>query len=49
MGGGMYNSDSDPILTNVTFSDNSGGYGGGIRNLEKQPDLDKRDFQLQLG
>jgi len=31
-GGGMLNSDSSPILTNVTFSGNRAGYGGGIFN-----------------
>jgi len=31
-GGGMYNSSSNPTLTNVTFSGNSATFGGGMYN-----------------
>ena len=31
-GGGMYNNSSSPTLTNVTFSGNWAGYGGGMAN-----------------
>jgi hypothetical protein len=31
-GGGMFNSNSSPVLTNVTISDNSASSGGGIYN-----------------
>ena len=31
-GGGMYNYDSSPTLTNVTFSGNSATHGGGMYN-----------------
>ncbi|MCQ3947989.1 MAG: hypothetical protein DPW21_15050, partial [Anaerolineae bacterium] len=32
MGGGMYNNNSSPVLTNVTFSGNSANSGGGMLN-----------------
>ncbi len=32
VGGGMYNSDGSPTLANVTFTENSGGNGGGMHN-----------------
>lgn len=38
-GGGMYNSDSNPNLTNVTFSSNSAYAGGGMYNNESNPIL----------
>ncbi|HUU83197.1 MAG TPA: right-handed parallel beta-helix repeat-containing protein, partial [Phycisphaerae bacterium] len=34
-GGGMYNDDGSPTLTNVTFSGNSATYGGGMYNDDR--------------
>ena len=41
LGAGMYNLDSNPILTNVTFSENdaSGKDGGAINNDNSNPSL----------
>ena len=37
-GGGMYNSGSDPTLTNCTFTSNTADeYGGGMYNLDSSP------------
>ena len=36
-GGGLYNWDSDPILTNCVFSGNSAGHGGGMDNFSSHP------------
>ncbi|TEB05938.1 Chitinase A1 precursor [Pelotomaculum schinkii] len=38
-GGGMYNYNSSPTLTNVTFSKNSSRSGGGIYNYNSSPTL----------
>lgn len=35
----MYNIDSSPILTNVTFTGNEGDYGGGLYNRRGDPVL----------
>jgi len=47
----MYSaSNSNPTLTNVTFSDNwAFGSGGGMFNYQKQPEADNRYLQRQLG
>jgi L-ascorbate metabolism protein UlaG (beta-lactamase superfamily) len=39
-GGGMYNKQSSPMLTNCTFSSNSAYYGGGMYNENSNPRLD---------
>src|SRR5690606_4782416 len=36
-GGGMFNNDSSPTLTNMTVSGNSAYYGGGMCNLSSSP------------
>jgi parallel beta-helix repeat protein len=36
-GGGMYNRDSSPTVTNCTFTGNSAGYGGGMLNDSSSP------------
>ncbi len=36
-GGGMFNYDSSPAVTNCTFSDNSADYGGGMFNQYSSP------------
>jgi hypothetical protein len=38
-GGGMYNLNSSPTLTNITFSGNSAYYGGGMSNNNSSPTL----------
>jgi hypothetical protein len=39
-GGGMYNYESSPTLTNLIFNDNSAAYqGGGLYNLDGNPTL----------
>jgi predicted outer membrane repeat protein len=39
-GGGMYNNNGSPSLTNVTFSGNTAGWGGGIYNeVDSNPSL----------
>jgi len=38
-GGGMYNSGSNPSLTNMTFSTNSAIDGGGMANVSSSPNL----------
>ena len=40
-GAGMYNLNSNPVLINVTFTNNnvSSGYGGGMYNLNSSPSL----------
>ena len=38
-GGGIYNLDSSPMLTNVTISGNSASAGGGIYNRDSSPTL----------
>jgi len=48
-GGGMYNSTSDPLLSNVIFTNNnSGGYngglGGGLCNSDSNPTLNNVTF-----
>ncbi len=43
-GGGMYNYDSSPTLTNVTFSGNSAPYGGGMYNYNSSPTLTNVTF-----
>jgi parallel beta-helix repeat protein/predicted outer membrane repeat protein len=39
VGGGMYNHSSDPTLTNIVFSANTGDYGGGMYNSGSNPTL----------
>jgi len=43
-GGGMYNFQSSPTLTNVTFSGNSAESGGGMCNYESSPTLTNVTF-----
>ncbi len=43
-GGGMFNSQSSPTLTNVTFSGNSAQAGGGMFNLSSSPTLTNITF-----
>ncbi len=44
-GGGMYNVDSDPTLSNVTFTANSAHYGGGgMYNYDSNPTLNNVTF-----
>jgi uncharacterized repeat protein (TIGR02543 family) len=43
-GGGMYNINSSPTLTNVTFSGNSGRGGGGLYNEYSSPTLTNVTF-----
>jgi parallel beta-helix repeat protein len=38
-GGGMYNSSSNPTVTNCTFSGNSASYGGAMYNSSSSPTL----------
>jgi uncharacterized repeat protein (TIGR01451 family) len=40
----MYNGGSSPTLTDVTFSDNSASYGGGIFNYDSSPALTDATF-----
>jgi predicted outer membrane repeat protein len=45
LGGGMYNLNSDPMLTNVTFSSNSAlNFGGGMYNDNSNPTLSNLIF-----
>lgn len=37
IGGGMSNEDSNPTLTNVTFSGNNASEGGGMHNVQSHP------------
>jgi hypothetical protein len=43
-GGGMYNENSSPTLTNITFTGNSAAYGGGMYNLISSPTLTNITF-----
>jgi hypothetical protein len=43
-GGGIYNSNGSPTLTNVIFSGNSAEYGGGMSNLQGSPTLTNVTF-----
>jgi hypothetical protein len=43
-GGGMYNENSSPTLTNLTFSGNSATSGGGMFNESSSPTLSNVDF-----
>jgi uncharacterized repeat protein (TIGR01451 family) len=43
-GGGMYNKDSSPILSNIIFSGNSGTLGGGMYNQNSSPILSNITF-----
>lgn len=43
-GGGMYNSASNPTLTNVIFSHNSAIYGGGVYNSASSPAMTNVTF-----
>ena len=52
-GGGMYNMNSDPTLTNVTFSGNftsgaSYGYGAGMFNYQSNPILSMVTFDANI-
>jgi parallel beta-helix repeat protein len=38
-GGGMYNVNSNPTLTNCTFTNNTADYGGGMHNYQSSPTL----------
>ncbi|MFN8485160.1 MAG: choice-of-anchor Q domain-containing protein [Anaerolineae bacterium] len=38
-GGGMYNTNSSPTLSNLTFSGNYGSFGGGMNNTQSAPML----------
>jgi LPXTG-site transpeptidase (sortase) family protein len=40
----MYNSNSSPTLTNVTFSGNSAKFGGGMSNVDSSPTLTNVTF-----
>jgi len=43
-GGGMYNHNSSPTVTNCTFSSNSAGWGGGMYNGESSPTVTNCTF-----
>ena len=43
-GGGMYNNDSSPTLTNCTFSENTAPIGGGMYNYDSNPTLTNCTF-----
>ena len=43
-GGGMYNTNSNPVLTNVTFSGNAATTGGGMHNENSNPTLTNVTF-----
>jgi hypothetical protein len=43
-GGGMYNDESSPTLTNCTFTDNSADYGGGMYNNQSGPNVSNCTF-----
>ncbi|GAB4277226.1 MAG: hypothetical protein Kow0080_28050 [Candidatus Promineifilaceae bacterium] len=43
-GGGMYNTSSNPTLTNVTFSGNAANHGGGMDNAGSSPTLTNVTF-----
>jgi len=43
-GGGMYNGNGNPALTNVIFTDNSAKYGGGMYNIDSSPTLTNVTF-----
>ncbi|MGD8501173.1 MAG: right-handed parallel beta-helix repeat-containing protein, partial [Phycisphaerales bacterium] len=51
LGGGMYNKDGSPTLTNCTFTGNSATYGGGMYNEDSNPILTNCTFadNLALG
>ena len=44
VGGGMYNNDSSPVVTNCTFYNNSAVYGGGMSNESSSPTVSDCDF-----
>ncbi|MFK7907453.1 MAG: right-handed parallel beta-helix repeat-containing protein, partial [Chitinophagales bacterium] len=48
-GGGMYNKESNPTLTNCIFSNNSGHNGGGMRNNLSNPTLTNCIFSNNSG
>jgi parallel beta-helix repeat protein len=43
-GGGMYNNDNSPTLTNCTFIENLAPIGGGMHNLDSNPTLTNCTF-----
>ncbi|MGD0784185.1 MAG: right-handed parallel beta-helix repeat-containing protein [Sedimentisphaerales bacterium] len=43
-GGGIANDNSNPMLTDCTFSNNSSGWGGGISNYQSSPSLNNCSF-----
>jgi predicted outer membrane repeat protein len=43
-GGGMFNKESSPIVSNVIFSNNSGYYGGGMANEHSSPTVSNVTF-----
>ena len=47
-GGGMYNNDSTPTLTNCTFTGNSAKVGGGMCNDDSYPTLTNCTFTVNL-
>ena len=43
-GGGMYNYNSSPTVTNCTFSSNTANYGGGMYNVSSSPTITNCTF-----
>lgn len=48
-GGGMYNDNGSPTLTNLIFSNNSATYGGGVYNRYSEPSLTNITFNDNSG
>jgi predicted outer membrane repeat protein len=44
-GGGIYDLESDPVITNCSFIENSATCGGGIKNWQSSPVIEKCRFE----